>query len=149
MSQFHEGQEVEIYELGNAIHSVDSRNWRKAKIVRHSWDHPGYRWEVQFPDGTRAALDAEHIMEAKEPEPVIDANPSPFSPAIEAKFAEINAMIRLLRASHDRLHDALGGLIGLLQLLENRDDVSPDLRETVRNSHRLGEALAAFAETMS
>lgn len=51
-----------------------------------------------------------------------------------------------LRASHDRLHDALGGLIGLLQLLENRDDVSPMLRETVRNSHRTAEALAAFAE---
>lgn len=65
----------------------------------------------------------------------------------EAQLAGAYLTIRSLSASHDRLRNALGGLIGLLQLLEYGPDVSPQhLRETVRNSCQLAEASAAFAE---
>jgi len=66
MTKFHEGQDVEVLKL------IDGDNlcrlWRKAKIVtsmRHKDDPENDRYEVKFPDGTRASFDAEHIREAE------------------------------------------------------------------------------------
>jgi hypothetical protein len=56
MTQFHEGQEVEV----NG-EDVDMPRWEKAKIVRGPALTAGEFYEVQFPDGTRAVFDAEHI----------------------------------------------------------------------------------------
>jgi hypothetical protein len=67
MTQFHEGQEVEV-----ATHSPElmKTGWRKAKIVYKTKlmheDRAGYA--VQFPDGTRGVFSAEHIR-AVEPQP--------------------------------------------------------------------------------
>jgi len=54
MTQFHEGQEVEVL--------FQATNWwRKAKIICQD-RAPGYRgWHVQFPDGTHGVFYAEHI----------------------------------------------------------------------------------------
>jgi hypothetical protein len=58
MSTFQEGQEVEVW-------CFPDGEWEKAKIVRlphapHALDD-GRKYTVQFPDGTRAVFDAEHI----------------------------------------------------------------------------------------
>jgi len=68
--QYHEGQEVEVRTapLPQFGHGYDS-DWRKAKIV--AWE-PGYgspiAHQVQFPDGSRAVFDAEHIRAALPPD---------------------------------------------------------------------------------
>jgi len=59
MTQFHEGQNVEV-----ADPNTDFGVWLKAKIVREPTTtaldkHPLY--QVEFPDGKRAVFDAEHI----------------------------------------------------------------------------------------
>jgi hypothetical protein len=59
MTQFHEGQEVEV--LDTEPPGKWHADWRKAKIVDA---HPPYI--VEFTDGTRAGFDAEHIMPARE-----------------------------------------------------------------------------------
>lgn len=65
MTQFHEGQDVEVCEL-LATEFIDEGRWRKAKIVgRH-----GQRYLVQFADRSTADFDAEHIR-AVNPEPLI------------------------------------------------------------------------------
>lgn len=60
MTTFREGQEVEVFDTG----CTAMPNWRKAKIVREPTttalaDKP--LWQVQFPNGTRAVIDGEHI----------------------------------------------------------------------------------------
>lgn len=56
MTQFHEGQEVEVYDYRPG-------GWCKAKIVGP------YRTSdyimVEFPDSTRAVFDAEHIRPSR------------------------------------------------------------------------------------
>jgi hypothetical protein len=53
MTAFHEGQEVEVW-------CFPDGEWEKAKILGdRPFGLPGY-W-IQFPDGTRAVFDAEHI----------------------------------------------------------------------------------------
>ena len=76
MTQFHEGQEVEVAKAWKNCPSThcersqecrsphECNGWRKAKIIRMAPDggaifNPVY--EVQFPDGRRAVFDAEHI----------------------------------------------------------------------------------------
>jgi len=49
MTQFHEGQEVEVW-------CFPDGDWEKAKLI---WIWPTYK--VEFPDGSRASFDAEHI----------------------------------------------------------------------------------------
>lgn len=73
MTQFHEGQEVEVQievALGDAydapMSTATEMRWRKAKIVEWAGAdqaiyNPPERWIVQFPDGSRAVFDAEHI----------------------------------------------------------------------------------------
>ena len=51
--QFHEGQEVEVW-------GANMYPWRKAKIVG-STGQSHTEWMVEFPDGTRAVFDEEHI----------------------------------------------------------------------------------------
>ena len=64
-AQFHEGQKVEIWATENQVtHGATGGIRRKAKIVGitpncNLW--PGPAIEVQFPDGSRAVFDAEHI----------------------------------------------------------------------------------------
>ena len=68
MTQFHEGQEVEVWKevraRGTDLHQNFVRRWCKAKIVARASDAPVTRnrqWAVQFPDGTRVVFDVEHI----------------------------------------------------------------------------------------
>lgn len=86
MTQFHEGQEVEVArDVGGMF---PYKNWRKAKLIRMAPDggaifNPVY--EVQFPepngkydvDGTRAVFDAEHIR-AIEDYPDIEFRDRPY-----------------------------------------------------------------------
>jgi hypothetical protein len=61
MTQFHEGQDVEVL-MAPKKHGFAC----EAKIVEIApVGHPAY-WLVQFPDGTRAVFDAEHIRAAEE-----------------------------------------------------------------------------------
>lgn len=58
MAQFHEGQEVRIAGLWGAHLGG---KWRDAKIIRQrTWTAP-IHYEVEFSDGTRAVVDADHI----------------------------------------------------------------------------------------
>ncbi len=58
MTQFHEGQEVEVRvsEDGQIY-----REWRKAKIAYPVKGNFAHSYFVQFPDGTRVVFDTEHI----------------------------------------------------------------------------------------
>lgn len=59
---FQEGQEVEVNELYSAYSGgVPESRWRKAKIVSPTMHTPSELYTVQFPDGTIAIVDAEHI----------------------------------------------------------------------------------------
>ena len=63
MTQFHEGQKVEVW-------GANMYPWRKAKIVNEvfptkDWPSKTSRYEVQFPDNTHALFDAEHISVGK------------------------------------------------------------------------------------
>lgn len=65
MTQFHEGQEVEVVQPTNhPVEGWPGYYWRKAKIVRDrakSGRAPEGYEVVQFPDGARAVFDAKHI----------------------------------------------------------------------------------------
>lgn len=64
--QFEEGHDIEVYWPGGAIHSIDARNWRKAKVSRYLkrlFFPP--RYEVEFPDGSRAVFNPEHVRAVK------------------------------------------------------------------------------------
>jgi hypothetical protein len=65
MTQFHEGQEVEVA-LGKRRWD-DGKYWRKAKIVCPAFPadkHGPEMFDVEFPDGTVAVFDADHIRVA-------------------------------------------------------------------------------------
>jgi hypothetical protein len=72
--QFHDGQEVECATQFTPDHcfgpELGTWEWRKAKIVKLQNFDIRYPWEdqylVQFPDGTRAVFDVEHIRLSKE-----------------------------------------------------------------------------------
>lgn len=62
MTQFHEGQEVEVLLVAKDI--GDNAHWIKAKIVwKVTSCAPGNPkcYEVEFPDGARAVFDEERI----------------------------------------------------------------------------------------
>ncbi len=63
MTQFHEGQEVDVLQpINHPIEGYPGTYWRKAKIV--GWTacrNQTPRYEVQFHDGARAMLDAAYI----------------------------------------------------------------------------------------
>ena len=67
MTQFHEGQEVEVWEVAaSAREMVNHYTWRKAKIVGitridpQANDEP-VEYDAEFPDGTRRIFHANHI----------------------------------------------------------------------------------------
>lgn len=59
MTQFHEGQDVEVW-------GANMYPWRKAKIIRrYEPARPGHEdYRIQFSDGVRAVIDAAHIRAA-------------------------------------------------------------------------------------
>jgi hypothetical protein len=67
MTQFHEGQEVEVMRDGWSDGSLKThgRQWCKATIVSFNgsdiWAPD--EWHVEFPDGTRAVFDTDQIKE--------------------------------------------------------------------------------------
>lgn len=64
MTQFHEGQDVEVW---GTLGEWDScHTWLKAKIVRSlECEECGTLWKVEFPDGTRGIFDAGQIREVQ------------------------------------------------------------------------------------
>jgi hypothetical protein len=59
MTQFHEGQEVEVTRRDP---SIPNWNWRNAKIAQRRVGKGTYcNYMVEFPDGTSAVFDAAHI----------------------------------------------------------------------------------------
>ena len=69
MTQFHEGQEVEVYKTYNFGGAGSITRWVKGKIVRNMAIYPGSAafkntpYSVQLCDTTRAVFDEEHIRE--------------------------------------------------------------------------------------
>jgi hypothetical protein len=57
----------------------------------------------------------------------------------------MTANAHLIKAAPD-LKDGCNALLGLLQLLAARDDVSDDLRKALTSGHRIDEARAAVAK---
>jgi hypothetical protein len=64
---------------------------------------------------------------------------------IEADAREATANARLIAAAPDLL-DGCNALLGLLQLLSHRDDISDEVREFLTKGHRIDEAEAAVAK---
>ncbi len=56
---------------------------------------------------------------------------------------ENRANARLIAAAPDLL-DGCNALLGLIQLIESRDDLPPTLRQALVGNHRVEEALAAI-----
>jgi hypothetical protein len=90
MTQFHEGQEVEVgKQTAIAPHrGIYATEWGKATIVRRIVRRPydtsrpdGY--EVEFHDGTRDIFDADHIRHPRNCDPAgsVDACCAPAKPA--------------------------------------------------------------------
>jgi hypothetical protein len=61
MTHYHEGQEVEVA-MVEMIGVLGGLRWRKAKIIKAACQQD--KWLVEFPDGTRAIYDVDHIREA-------------------------------------------------------------------------------------
>jgi hypothetical protein len=67
MTHYHEGQEVEVRALTDFSVPGGARVWRKAKIITHATQghEAGWRYHVEFQDGTRAAFAADYIRPAE------------------------------------------------------------------------------------
>ena len=65
MTQFREGQEVEVVRLKGQVALRASEDWRKAKIREPRPN--GTDWVVTFLDGTMAIFDATDIRAAVSP----------------------------------------------------------------------------------
>jgi hypothetical protein len=59
--------------------------------------------------------------------------------------AEREANVRLIAAAPE-LYDGCNALLGLVQLILGRDDLSDELREVLTTNHRIAEASAATAK---
>jgi len=46
----------------------------------------------------------------------------------------------------DALASGCRAVLGLIQLISHRDDLTPELREVLRSNHRIAEAEAALAK---
>jgi hypothetical protein len=66
-------------------------------------------------------------------------------PTAQPTEGEELANARLIAAAPE-LFDGCNALLGLLQLVSGRDDVTPELREVLRTNHRVAEAEAAVAK---
>lgn len=80
MSQFHEGQEAEVFvEIPPAFRGDWRAKWRKARVVREAKSEPG-KWVVEFVNGDRGVFDTDHIratdMDFREDETQIFGVPS-------------------------------------------------------------------------
>lgn len=64
---------------------------------------------------------------------------------VAIRYGEANA--RLIAAAPELL-DGCNALLGLLQLVSGRDDLTPELREILRTNHRVAEAEAAVAKAL-
>ena len=63
MTQFQAGQDVEVRKIADGMNEMHW-SWRKAKVVNDDCiarKDGLHCYLVQFPDGTRAIFDAEHI----------------------------------------------------------------------------------------
>jgi hypothetical protein len=84
--QFHEGQDVEVHVTPPGLNESHGA-WRMAKIV--SVDRHGYGYaQVQFPDGTRAVFDADHIRAAQSEEARPAMTPRPWIALQESLISE-------------------------------------------------------------
>lgn len=63
MTQFHEGQEVEVSYLSNG--GFGPRKWREAKIISIYHGATFATCVVEFPSGVRVAFGANHIRAAE------------------------------------------------------------------------------------
>lgn len=54
-----------------------------------------------------------------------------------------NADARLISAAPELL-DGCNAILGLITLISGRDDISPEIREALTNSHRIDDARAAI-----
>jgi len=87
MTQFHEGQEVEVW-------GANMYPWRKAKIVGNTgkWGAPAlpendkHYFVVEFPDSKRAVFDADHIR-ARLPLTESDYDPDGINQAVRKQLA--------------------------------------------------------------
>jgi hypothetical protein len=66
MTQFHKDQEIEVRRIIQEPYAgfKERRRWTRAKIVRRTWigaTRDCDRYDTEFPDGTRAVFDAEHV----------------------------------------------------------------------------------------
>jgi hypothetical protein len=66
-------------------------------------------------------------------------------PTAQPTDGEELANARLIAAAPE-LFDGCNALLGLLQLVSGRDDLTPELREVLRTNHRVAEAEAAVAK---
>ena len=74
-------------------------------------------------------------------------------PAISALADHVREHLKVeqpnKRASHKETAEALlngcNALLGLIQLVRSRPDISPEIREALTTSHRIDEAMAAIA----
>lgn len=67
MTQFNEGQEVEVrHELADGKWAA-SYGWSKAKIMAGTELSSTEKFVVEFADGTRAVFDADHIRAVEKP----------------------------------------------------------------------------------
>jgi hypothetical protein len=63
MTQFHEGQEVEVVGLmWDGLDPESAWKWRKAKILYYVERTGGIDWyEIEFANGTRGVFETDHI----------------------------------------------------------------------------------------
>lgn len=66
-------------------------------------------------------------------------------PTAQPTEAEELANARLIAAAPELL-DGCNALLGLIQLISGRDDLTPELREVLRTNHRIAEGEAAVAK---
>jgi len=50
------------------------------------------------------------------------------------------------RDAAEALKDGCSAVLGLIELIRERDDLTPELREVLNTNHRIAEALAALAK---
>jgi hypothetical protein len=61
-----------------------------------------------------------------------------------ATMARASQRIEDLRARNEDLGSALAGLLGLVEMVSHRDDITPELREVLRTNHRFVTANLAL-----
>ena len=62
-----------------------------------------------------------------------------------ASMARAGRLINDLRIRNEELAGALAGLLGLVEMLIRRDDLTPELSEVLRTNHRVATANVVLA----